>query len=219
MPETFNESWEYYCADPEIEEILEESSNRQLKTRSAETGLDYNALVGNQSFERSRIPKTQRRRLSADDFKVVAYLYTANVPLKEIARLTQTSLPCIDMRLRRINIVRNRKGPPLGSTVCLCGKEFPKRDRHTKFCSRKCAGEHHIKRQRECGNLIWNYPRKKYKPRSKSHKKKQVFSRMWSKGYTRSEIECKLFLSQITIDKWRKELGLPSRRKSHAVAN
>lgn len=210
MPVEFDPEWEFFTPDPEIEEILEESSSRQLKQRKAETGLSYDILS---SFEISSPPITNRHRITTDLRHMICYLYSRGDKLKTISRILNVSYHSIDKVIRQVKVVRNRKGKPLGIGKCKCGKEFSKRKKTSIFCSRFCAGVERVRALKERGTPIWGYTKSYNRRVQKNAAKKRNLRRMWNAGYLVWQIETALNIHTNTLTKWRKEMNLPSRRK------
>lgn len=188
----FDPDWEYYQPDPEIEEIIEGNKRGIVdETDCNEEGFPF-ILWNHFSAKWSDI-----------ELEAFAYAYAGGMSLKELGYRSGNSASTVYNLLRRAGVRLRRGGRLSKSRLILrckyrkCGKKFPTTNPKSVFCCITCCNRHTGQKRRKSA-------------------RKRLFVRLWNSGTLVNQIETQMGLSRITISKWRKELNLPSRRKSHA---
>jgi len=193
MGVTFDEEWEYYQPDEEIQELIEESQKKDRKSHLVRTD-DNTAWLLRNSIARRCNGKLDDIR---SDYIVQAYKDGASY--SQIAELTGLSRDTVRVALNSKGVKLNRRVPipeKKRNKKCLwCSEKFPRYKRGLMFCSHSCS--------------------RLYSLRNPKHEKKRRFVKMYKdRTLTLWDISNILGCEYRTLQKWRKELNLPTRRKA-----
>lgn len=200
MPEEFDPAWEYFVPDPEVAEAVSHATQGFDGLGIEDRRLDRDGAVSGFRFGRGR-PDAFVCRLAPE--RPVERVGVANRLCGGCGRPfapDRTSRKyCSDECYARPGRPRER---PESAACEKCGRVFNPKRSEQRFCGRKCGG----------GN---GTP----PPRAITPAGEAVVAEMWAAGRTLAEIASHFGVTEITIKRTRRRLGLPARPVGNHAAN